>query len=571
MLDHENEVRDTDSESEFEDDVNFLDQNLIESGKRKRKRVNWSYVCTYPNHDEAYTEVKADWSSKKSNQTKTGIKDYYRCKISPKCKSEIYLLYLSTDERVSKFTNNVPHDHSYLNDCPRGIHPDVEQIISDLYQLGVTGPLKIIYTLRAQKVQNIPTQKQLYNFNSILKKQIYGKTTMNYADLEQACRQRVNYFYKTDNEAFILDYYIDAQSQTFRIAFSTKKLLNICQRAKILCVDATYKLNYQGFLFLIAGTLDFSREFHPICVAVTSDEKTESAHVELSVCWAHAQRAISNKIKNIQDEKIESNLMNDIYLLQLSNSKLDFEIKLKLFNKKWELIKKKYKNVEAFFDYFDTQWIRSVTKNWYEGVAAGLPSTNNSLEANNNSIKNVHTFRERLSLPIFLQKIEEILFNWSSDRGSIKFFTEKPFIGSEIWALTQKFIDRKPKFLEVEQKTFLVCYSDVNDEALDLLGDLLECNEECLDCFDILGFDKYSSLTNFIKVVRLAEDWTMSTCTCYSFFKFFMCKHIAFILLKKGIISLDPKYINVGCKTKPGPKKKAKKWFFHQLGNFDFK
>jgi len=47
--------------------------------------------------------------------------------------------------------------------------------------------------------------------------------------------------------------------------------------------------------------------------------------------------------------------------------------------------------------------------------------------------------------------------------------------------------------------------------------------------------------------------------------------HIAFILLKKGRISMDPKYINVGCKTKPGSKKKAKKWFFHQLGNFDFK
>ncbi|CAF0730343.1 unnamed protein product [Brachionus calyciflorus] len=142
-----------------------------------------------------------------------------------------------------------------------------------------------------------------------------------------------------------------------------------------------------------------------------------------------------------------------------------------------------------FFGYIDAQWIRFVKNKLYEGVAAELPITNNSLEANNISIKNVHTFRERLSLPIFYQKIEEILFN--SERGSIKFFTDRPFIGSEIWKLTQKFIDRTPKFVEIDQNTFLVCYCDANYEALELLGDLLECNEECLDSFDNSMDPKY--------------------------------------------------------------------------------
>jgi hypothetical protein len=49
-------------------------------------------------------------------------------------------------------------------------------------------------------------------------------------------------------------------------------------------------------------------------------------------------------------------------------------------------------------------------------------STNNGLERLNLEIKNNYTFRERLSLPVFLEKVRAMLEDWSTDIAAFPVF-----------------------------------------------------------------------------------------------------------------------------------------------------
>lgn len=60
----------------------------------------------------------------------------------------------------------------------------------------------------------------------------------------------------------------------FRFVVSTRRLLKHCVELKIMCADATYKLNWCGFPFMVIGTVDTSKTFHPLCFACCSGETT---------------------------------------------------------------------------------------------------------------------------------------------------------------------------------------------------------------------------------------------------------------------------------------------------------
>jgi hypothetical protein len=58
-----------------------------------------------------------------------------------------------------------------------------------------------------------------------------------------------------------------------RLFLSTKRLLKLAKRAKVFQADATYKLIWQGFPVLIVGTSDMDNKFHPLGMAVCSNEE----------------------------------------------------------------------------------------------------------------------------------------------------------------------------------------------------------------------------------------------------------------------------------------------------------
>jgi hypothetical protein len=64
---------------------------------------------------------------------------------------------------------------------------------------------------------------------------------------------------------------------------------------------------------------------------------------------------------------------------------------------------------------FKQQWIdRPAFRGWYDAFVP-LISTNNALERRNLDIKENYTFRERVSVPSFFNKVETMLNEWSLD------------------------------------------------------------------------------------------------------------------------------------------------------------
>jgi hypothetical protein len=90
-----------------------------------------------------------------------------------------------------------------------------------------------------------------------------------------------------------------------------------------------------------------------------------------------------------------------------------------LFLKKWQIINND--SLNAFLQYFKSEWVSSSNCCWYEGACDRIPKQNNALEATNLVIKTHHTLRERLSLSHYLNNAESMIKNWSIDRTKHEF------------------------------------------------------------------------------------------------------------------------------------------------------
>lgn len=198
----------------------------------------------------------------------------------------------------------------------------------------------------------------------------------------------------------------------------------------MIAIDATYKLTWQGFPLIVAGTVDKCKQFHPIAVCLSKKEDAHdyafvfnairqaykhhnplyeykptqlladaaqaitngfmSAFTDIDkriVCWAHVIRNIDDKLKTISDKKIRFNIRTDICNLQLCPRADMFNTASKLLINKWKNHGDDEKVLD-FLTYFQNQWLGDRNVGWYEGFSLGVPSTNNALESNNGVIKN---------------------------------------------------------------------------------------------------------------------------------------------------------------------------------------
>ncbi|KAI9920547.1 hypothetical protein PsorP6_015597 [Peronosclerospora sorghi] len=143
------------------------------------------------------------------------------------------------------------------------------------------------------------------------------------------------------------------EATTFRLALTTRRLLDTAASAECLHVDTTSKLVWQGFTVLILGTTDANHVFHPallaICSRKTADDfrfffrgtkarmgghRSETFTVHASGCrfhqwhypfkragcWAHAIRAIDRKIEALCPRETKKELADDIRALQRCHS-----------------------------------------------------------------------------------------------------------------------------------------------------------------------------------------------------------------------------------------------------------
>ena len=65
--------------------------------------------------------------------------------------------------------------------------------------------------------------------------------------------------------------------------------------------------------------------------------------------------------------------------------------------------------------YMTKVWLKSDINKWYEAENPMMLSTNSSLEAQNNVLKRDYTGRKRLSMPHLVEKLKEMVVNWSKN------------------------------------------------------------------------------------------------------------------------------------------------------------
>ncbi|CAF1173839.1 unnamed protein product [Didymodactylos carnosus] len=74
------------------------------------------------------------------------------------------------------------------------------------------------------------------------------------------------------------------------------------------------------------------------------------------MCWAHMKRKVDNRVCHIDDKQIAKEIVQDIEMLQLSNSIEVFELASTLFIKKWNANnKQKNQSILDFLNYFDNE------------------------------------------------------------------------------------------------------------------------------------------------------------------------------------------------------------------------
>ncbi|RNA06109.1 hypothetical protein BpHYR1_016637 [Brachionus plicatilis] len=157
-------------------------------------------------------------------------------------------------------------------------------------------------------------------------------------------------------------------------------------------------------------------------------------------------------------------------------------------------------------------------------------------------------------------------------------YQEEPRLNNEYWEDVIAYSKLKPKikFLRDDKyKRFDDVYllSRHVDKGYDKFYDGLECDESCLEegsCeyYDGMTFDKFIEKNHEIRIVKFyTENWIQCTCTCYTYLKEFLSKHILVICLTKKILKIPEKFYDsiIDCKPKPGIKKKAEEHAIKKL------
>jgi hypothetical protein len=295
------------------------------------------------------------------------------------------------------------------------------------------------------------------------------------------------------------------------------------------------------------------------------------------MCWAHVSRNFIKNNKHLPKKELNQ-VYNDIEQLQLCFTEKMFTNASQLFVNKWIDNHEVKDTIETFKKYY----IDSAINGWFDGRASGYPVTNNSLESNNSRLKDLCE-RKTLKLDEFLVALDnKVLKFWSFARSDLrpdsKAFNTEPEISISDYrrALewtdlnlkieTLNFSNKKYYFVQSTSKfsstqnpvastqpsssqvttqpktrgrkkktapstesmpTQQTVQPEVPPENNKLtkakckayLAMINECNWVC--------FDDFRASFQDLRVIALdRENWKLSTCSCPSWHKHYMCKHI---------------------------------------------
>lgn len=340
---------------------------------------------------------------------------------------------------------------------------------------------------------------------------------------------------------------------------------------------------WQGFPVLQFGTTDKSRKFHPFGLAVCSHEtavdfefvftslkialqnifrsqfapkylvsdaaksihngfKNAFGHSTIVMCYFHMSKAVKNVLPVHLSGETRQIFENDLYELHLASSNEIFDAASQLFVAKW---KKKSSHLMV---YFEKEWLFQ-NRNWYEGFAIQVPSTNNAIESFNRVLKDEQTLRERMDLTVFKVKMCEVVQHWSIEyeTGLNQINHVEPPIDLPMWTEAYKWAKSNIDVKSFRDQTRITYCEDNNTEVPSTWED----------------FENYRVyMQNRFRVSATLENetnWKNWTCVCCEFFKKYICRHIIGVAIRCKLTKppVESKTIPLGAKRKRGRPRKA--------------
>lgn len=239
-------------------------------------------------------------------------------------------------------------------------------------------------------------------------------------------------------------------------------------------------------------------------------------------------------------------VLDDIDVLQLSQSP-------EIFDRASKMFLKKYEHFKDFVAYFDSEWLQ-LNRNWFEGASLNFaPSTNNAHESFNRVFKDEKTMRERFPLEMFIAVLMKWISEWGAeyDAGT-NIFATSPSLDLPLWTKAYQWV-RLNKNIKVNVAENF--YWVPAGEAKDIVQFL---NSETWTQFDDF---KSNAFRVWATAIIDRDSWIESKCNCPAFMKKFMCKHILGIAirLKYCCVPQEAKNLPIGSKRKRGRPAKAKK------------
>ena len=199
---------------------------------------------------------------------------------------------------------------------------------------------------------------------------------------------------------------VNSDEQTrFCVIFSTRRLLDFFTKSDVIHLDATYRLNWQGFPVMVVGVSSPTGKFFGSLVVLSSHEDheawneinnyvhslnvhpryrmadgaqsiTKSGREIFSncaeckdskrlMCWSHVYRAIAPQMKAIGalDKNIEKSLMSGIEDIQWSANDDNFRKLIDLLEEKFvknsNYSSQVNNSLKIFFSYFRSVWVET--------------------------------------------------------------------------------------------------------------------------------------------------------------------------------------------------------------------
>ena len=278
-------------------------ENLQPVQKKKKKgrgpNIKYRTIETFPTYAEAEKFLADEqlWEYKSVTiNRKTGARKLYNCKHDDNCSAKRCIFVpvgIDSDTDTNSDTGTEAfvyvqagpgeHDHEPPRD-DYGIDKGVKKVILELFTSKKARTTEtILNELRNRKdvpTELIPTAKQVENHLNTVRKNVHGDRITSLNKLEKVVNSYPE-FDETDLDApFLLaqdfDHSPDPESEWFCLVWTTKRLLALTELSRSVNIDATYKLNSQGYPVLVVGTTDRAKHFHPFAVALARNETGRS-------------------------------------------------------------------------------------------------------------------------------------------------------------------------------------------------------------------------------------------------------------------------------------------------------